>query len=467
MTALPILRGIVADPNADFRSSLPINYEPVITDTGISKGYLRATPGITELAAPGMGAGRGGRVWNGVHYRVMGSKLGRLDGTTFTVLGDVGDNGLPVTLDNSFDRLSIASSQNLYYWDGSALTQVTDPDLGVVLDQMFLDGRFVTADGSAIVLTDLNDPYAVDPNDYGSAEVSPDPIVALNHIRGEMNAVGSQTIENFRNVGGSGFPYQRNPGAFISKGAVGTHAWSYFMETYGFVGMGQNCAPSVWLAGGGQAVNISTIIVDDALAALSPTDLALVEVEALEWRDEQRLIVHLPDRSLVYCMEASQLAGEPIWYELRSGSGNDQAFPLRHLTLVNGQWIGDTADGRIGYLDVTLDTYFGDARGWQFDTLMLYNESNGGILNNIELIGLVGYAPVGSQPTAYLSMTMDGRTWGQEAAISTGATGERQKRCQWRPNKRFRNYCGLRFRGSGNGRSSWARLEADITGLSA
>jgi hypothetical protein len=99
---------MVATEQADFKSSIPINYEPVVQQTGISAGYLRAAPGITLATATGTWRRPWAIVWNGVHYRVIGPKLGRLDGSTFTVLGDVGDNGLPVSLDFSV-RLGLPS----------------------------------------------------------------------------------------------------------------------------------------------------------------------------------------------------------------------------------------------------------------------------------------------------------------------------------------------------------------------
>ncbi len=42
--------------------------------------------------------------------------------------------GAQATLDYSFDRLAVASGGNLFYFDGSNLTEVTDPDLGYVVD---------------------------------------------------------------------------------------------------------------------------------------------------------------------------------------------------------------------------------------------------------------------------------------------------------------------------------------------
>jgi hypothetical protein len=130
MVAIPVLRGLVANEAADFNASLPINYEPVVQDTGISKGYLRTVPGISLVASPGFGPDRGAIAWNGVHYRVMGSSLVRVSGSSVSVIGDVGDNGLPVSMDFSFDLLAIASNRNLFYFDGTTLEAGDGPRSG-------------------------------------------------------------------------------------------------------------------------------------------------------------------------------------------------------------------------------------------------------------------------------------------------------------------------------------------------
>ena len=84
---IPILNGIYTDQSPDFRVAYPRNLMPVPKQSGISAGYLRPADGIVSNGT-GPGASRGGINWNGVCYRVMGTKLVSIasDGTT-TVLG--------------------------------------------------------------------------------------------------------------------------------------------------------------------------------------------------------------------------------------------------------------------------------------------------------------------------------------------------------------------------------------------
>ena len=147
---IQILSAIYSDDTADFRTSYPINMQPVPKDTGIAKGYLRTVDGLVEFAE-GPDVDRGGINWRDYCYRVMGTKLVRANqGGTVDVLGDVGAGTVAmsprVSMTYSFDRLAIASGGRLYYWDGTTLTQVTDPDLGTVLDVIFISGYFMTTD---------------------------------------------------------------------------------------------------------------------------------------------------------------------------------------------------------------------------------------------------------------------------------------------------------------------------------
>ena len=173
---ISILNGIYTDGASDFRTAYPRNLVPVPKQQGISQGYLRPAEGIVQFGV-GPGSDRGGINWNNRCYRVMGTKLCAVesDGTT-TILADVGGND-QVVLDYSFDRLAIVSAGRLFYWNGSVLTEVTDPDLGIVNDLVWVDGYFVTTDGTSLVVTELNDPTAVNPLKYGSSESNPDPIL--------------------------------------------------------------------------------------------------------------------------------------------------------------------------------------------------------------------------------------------------------------------------------------------------
>lgn len=465
MTQIPLLSGITASEKADFNLSYPVNLEPVAIDNGISKGYVRSAAGATVFAT-GPGIDRGGIVWNNTHYRVMGTKLVSVSATgTITVLGDVGGSG-PVGLDYGFDRLAIRSETRLYYWDGTTLTQVTDPDLGQVIDFCWMDGYYVITDGVNIIVTQLSDPTQIDPLKYGSAESDPDMVVALLRLRNELKALGASTIETQNDAGGSGYPFASNPGATVPIGCVGPQAKCKFSETFAFVGAARNDAPSVWVEVPGSAQRISSRLIDDAIAA--EVDQASIQLERRVYRGEERLFLHLSDRSYCYLRNASEKTGESVWYELRSGLGLDQPYRLRNAVLYQGQWIvGDTQSGNLGILVEDDARHFGDDVGWRFDTQLLYNSTNSFIVHSLELVGLPGRHQTLPEPNALLSYTLDGQTYSIERANATGKPNQRRKRVVWNIHKRARNYMGFRFRGDSSALQGWAALEAEVEALSA
>ena len=468
MVQIPILNGIYTDNGPDFRTSYPVNMVPVPKSIGMNEGFLRPADGIV-VNGTGPGIDRGGINWNGVCYRVMGSKLVTVanDGTV-TVLGDVGDNGLQVTMDYSFDLLAIASNQNLFFWNPatSTLTQNTDPDLGVVLDVVWVDGYFMTTDGEFLVVTELNNPLAVNPLKYGSSEVDPDPVVGLVKLRNEIYAINRNTIEVFDNVGGDLFPFQRIDGAQIQKGAVGTQNACVFAETVAFLGSGRNESPGIYMGANATATKISTQEIDEILLGYTEAQLALVKLEARNDRAHQHLYVHLPDRTLVFDAAATQEMGQPIWFTLTSSLVGFAKYRAQNFVWAYDKWlVGDPTTTAVGYLDNNISTHWGQKVRWEFGTTIVYNEGRGAIFAELELVGLTGRVAYGSDPTISTSYSVDGETWSQQKFIKAGKTGQRQKRLVWFQQGWMRNWRIQRFQGTSDAHIACARLEAKIEAL--
>jgi hypothetical protein len=465
---IPILNGIFADNGPDLRTSYPVNLVPVPKQSGISAGFLRPGDGIVGNGT-GPGIDRGGINWNGVCYRVMGTKLVTVASNgAVTVLGDVGGpvNTL-VTMDYSFDRLAIASGGRLYYWNNAlGLVQVTDPDLGLVLDVVWVDGYFMTTDGEFLVVTELSDPTQVNPLKYGSSEVDPDPVVALLKLRNEVYALNRNTIEVFDNVGGEFFPFQRIDGAQVQKGVIGTFACCVFMEMIAFLGSGRNEAPGIYMGANATAQKISTQEIDQLLLDYTEAQLATVKLEARNDKAHEHLYVHLPDRTLVYDAAASAALQQQVWFTLSTSQVGFSRYRARNLVWAYDKWlIGDPQSSAIGYLVDTRGDHWGQIVRWEFGTLIVYNESNGAIFNELELVSLTGSVALGVDPIITTSYSVDGKAWSQDRGIRVGTTGNSQKRLAWFQQGHMRNWRIQRFRGDSQAHLSFIRLEAQIEPL--
>jgi hypothetical protein len=478
---IAILNGIYTDNGPDLRTSYPVNLVPVPKQSGISNGFLRPGDGIVANGT-GPGIDRGGINWKGKLYRVMGTKLVEIDNAgTVTVLGDVGGpvNEL-VTLDYEFDYLIIASGGRLYYWipvntvatsawnpTAPILRQVTDPDLGLVLDVVWVDGLVMTTDGEFLVVNDgLTDPTQINPFKYGSSVVDPDPVVALLKLRNEIYALNRNTIEVFDNVGGEFFPFQRIDGAQVQKGVVGTFACCVYIENIAFLGSGRNEAPSIYIASNATANKISTQEIDEILLQFTEAQLATVKLEARNDKSHQHLYVHLPDRTLVYDASASQALGEQVWFTLTSTVAGFSQYRARNLVWAYDKWlVGDPQSSAIGYLVQDTGHHWGQQVRWEFGTIIAYNEGNGAIFNRLELVSLTGSVALGTNPQISTSYSVNGLSWSQDKSIAVGTTGNTAKRLAWFQQGHMRNWRIQRFRGDSDAHISFARLEAQIEAL--
>ena len=464
---ISILNGIYTDNGPDFRTSYPVNMVPVPKNSGISTGYLRPGDGLVANGS-GPGIDRGGINWQGECYRVMGTKLVSVASNgAVTVLGDVGGpTNTLVTFDYSFDELAIASGGRLYYWDNSTLTQVTDPDLGVVLDVVWVDGYFMTTDGEFLIVTELSNPLDVNPLKYGSSEVDPDPVVALLKLRNEVYALNRNTIEVFDNIGGDLFPFARIDGAQVQKGVVGTQACCVYIERIAFLGSGRNEAPGIYVGAAATTQKISTQEIDELLLTYTEAQLSLFKLEARNDKSHQHLYVHLPDRTIVYDAAASEALGDQVWFTLTTTVVGFAQYRARNLVWAYDKWlVGDPQSSTIGYLVDDIGSHWGQQVRWEFGTIIAYNEGKGALFQKIELVSLTGRVALGTNPQISTSYSLDGLSYSQDRYIYVGTIGNTNKRLAWFQQGHMRNWRIQRFRGDSDSHIAFARLEMQIEGL--
>jgi hypothetical protein len=487
MAEVPILSGVFTDGAADIRVAYPVNMVPVPMDSGISKGYLRPSDGIIQTGT-GPGSSRGGVNWNGVCYRVMGSTLVSVSSTgAVTAIGDVGTGG-QCTFDYSPQvtapasptypgYLAISSGGALYVLTSAGvLTKVTDVDLGTCLDIIWVDGYFISTDGNYLVQSALHDPFTWTTTGYGASDVDPDPIKSVNKIRNEVAAVNRYSIEFFRNIGGTfNFTFERINGAQINKGSIGTYMTVVFQDFLAFVGSGRNESPGVFLGTHSQAQKISTTEVDTILLQYTESALSGCTMEVRNDRGQKHIWINLPDRTLVYDLDASQAFGAPVWFVLTSGLSGFSRYVAKDLVWCYDKWlVANPVSFQIGYLTDSTSQQWGATARWEFSTQILYNAGMGAIVHQLELVCLTGRAPSvytsgttegPAERTITSSYSVDGRVWSQPKAIKIGSRGNGNKRIIWYNQGHLRNFRIQRFQGDTLSYISVARLEAQLERL--
>lgn len=462
---IPILSGIYTDSSSDFRTSYPRNLIPVPKENGLANGYLRPAEGINHLADLA-GIDRGGINWNGVCYRVCDSKFIRVNkDASITELGTVLGSGY-CNFDYSFDYLAINSSPYLYLFSpDKGLKQVTDSDLGPVKDVVWIDGYFMSTDGNYLVVTELTDPFEVNPLKYGSSEADPDPINALFKLRNEVYALNRYTIEVFDNVGGENFPFSRIDGAMATRGTLAANTCCLFLDTIAFLGSGKNEPISVYLSANGTTQKIATREVDQILGQYTENQLSTCLVESRVVDSHQWLYIHLPDKTIVYDASASQVTSQQVWFFLCSGFGENQYLARNHVWCYDKWIVGHPRKKMLGVLTTLTGEHWSEVTEWEFTTSILYNESHGAIFHQLELVVLNGRALFGEAPKISTQYSINGFDWSNPKYIFTGKTGQRDKRLVWFQQGYMNNWRIQRFTGTSESRLSIARLEGQIEPL--
>jgi hypothetical protein len=462
---IPILAGITADATPAIRAALPVNYVPVppAPESG-ADGYLRPAEGIAAFTT-GQGSDRGAIVWESNHYRVSGTKLIKVaaDGTV-TVIGTISgtDNA---RLDYSFDHLGIAADGKLWLYDGTTLTQVTDPDIGTVNDAVQVDGYWMVTDGTTLPVSDLADPFSYNPLKYGSTD-APDPVLGLLKVQNEVHVISRHRIDPFQNVGGSLFPFARVKEGLITKGAIGKRAACVFNDNVAFLGSGLNEAPSVYLGRNAQSAKIASHEVDELLTGYTETQLSAVIMEPVIDRGLELLFVHLSDRTLVYDAVFSKAAQQPMWHVRASTLNGFAQYRARNIVRASDAWcVGDPQSSAIGKWSTTSSQHYGTDVRWEFSTPMLRNGGKGAIVKQLELLALTGVVAVGKDPMISTAFSNDGKTYSQERSIRAGKIGETEKRLVWTPQGYWRNWRIQRFRGDSGAHPPVLQLDADIEAL--
>ena len=463
---IPILNGVYTNQSGDVRTAYPVNLAVVPKDSGVSDFYLRPFYGIVKIADTN-GIDRGGINWLGVHYRVIGESLCKVseDGA-ISIIGTIAgsDN---VILDYSFDYLGILADKRFYiYSPSTGIQEMTDTDLGDPIDFCWADGYFLFTDGESLITNELNTPLSVLPFAYGSSEAAPDPVKAVKNLLGEVMALNRYTIEYFNNIGGQFFPFQRIDGARVLKGCVSTSACTYFSDSVAFVGGGKNENLSVYIAGSSTATKISTQEIDLELNSLSELDHEAILLESYTDNANEYLFVHLPTKTFVYDLGASQALQAPVWVSLSTSNTMTGVYRARNFVMCYGKiYCGDPFGNRLGILSRDVASHYGDLISWQFSTQIIYNDSKGAQVHELELAALTGRNSLNDVAWIGTNYSLDGMLWSQDRLIDAGLRGNRNQRLVWRKQGMMRNFRIQRFFGDSNSRLTFLRLEAQIEPL--
>lgn len=373
-TPVPIPLGFYMSDSTPFSAQRCINWIPTMAEAPSFNNLMLSQPlGIKQFSDSLVAKGRGGWLFNETPFFVNGTSLISVSSTGVTTNhGTISGSGRVSMASSTLHLVIVVPGGTSYVYtkaDGTLLP-ITDPDFITSDSVVFKDAFFVfsTSDGTRIFHSALNDPFSYDALDFGTSEISPDPIIALHVNHNELFALNSETIELFQNVGGTGFVFQRIPGANIQKGLFSRATPIEFDNSFVFVGGGKNELVAVWkVTGSSSAMKISTNAIDSELQKFTKEEIG--NSFSMSFSDRGQLFASFtfeskttPSRTFVYNATASALSGGSVWFELQSGlSQEGNKWQVAAMVKAYGKLlVSDLTTGLIGELDKSTLSYYGD-----------------------------------------------------------------------------------------------------------
>lgn len=457
---LPLPMGSYQSESATQSIRRVINWIPVTAQSDALNGRNLLQPsGISQVIDTGLGVCRGGHVMAGVRYFVNGNSLISLDSNdSLTNHGAITGSVRVQMADNGTSLVIVVPGGNAYVFDNSSstLTQIVDPDFQVSDSVSFYRGFFVftATDGKQLFVSNLNQPLVFDALDFGSAEGDPDRIVTQIVDHDELSIIGSETTEVFRNVGGADFPLQIIPGAFTQKGAHSKYGVVKFDNTYLFIGGGENELTAIWRqTSSSQATKLSDNAIDNEMQKFTKEEIAQAFTMTFSKKGQFFAIFtfnssRIPGKTFAYNGTASAYAGFPVWFELQTGL-SDAHWRVNAIVKANGKlYVGDSADGRIGLIDDSVLTEYGETIMRQATFQPFSQDGTTLFAGELEATFQSGVGLTlgqGSSPQVLYDFTDDNHVWSNEFKRSIGAIGEYGHETIWNRQGRFPNLRTVRL----------------------
>lgn len=471
-TALPIANGFYRSDSLPVSAQDCINCYPVIEQSqALAAETVRGTPGVSLVVDTTGGACRGAHLLAGVPYFVMGDTLYRLnaDNTSTAISGTITGSG-PVSMAQNGVQLCILvpGGDGFIYTVSGGLVEITDTDFtanGNPQSVVFLDGYFVfTTDENKVIISNLNNGLAYGALDFGSVESSPDDVVGPVVYRNQLFVGGARTTEAFSNVGGAGFPFSRI-NLFLEQGFSSQFAVQTALNSFLFIGAGENEQPGVWISSGNGTEKISTHPVDEILRPLTSAQISAITSWSYSQNGHYFVGWNLPETSIVFDLVTGR------WHERKSRiplGGNEYTvgpWRARYPVSAYGKiLVGDSESGKIGALDPEAYLELGNTIARQITTQPFQNNMGPFFVPWIELTVESGVGDTTTtDPMVTMSRSRDGgRTFQGSRPRPIGAQGEYSRRAIWRRNGRVDRYDVYRFNFSDPVKFVAAQLTAEI-----
>ena len=292
-----------------------------------TKIFINKRPGLTAYKDFGTGEGRGSIYFNNKFYVIIGNTVYE-DGVTptakITLTASTGPVGMILCNSSTIgDYIFICDGTSGWIINtAGTVTAISDPDFPTphVPAPTFIDGYVVLAKGSDVYSCDLDTPTAWTSSNYLSAEMFPDPVVALARQNNQIVVFGHSSIEFFYDAANaSGSPFSRNDSTTIQMGTGAPYCIYQNEKFCAYISQSDSGGRAVWLIDGFQPKKVS----DEYIERIIDSEVDLTDCRGFGLRTKGHMfyVINLKTigRTLVYDID------EKLWHEWSSNNAGSHA----------------------------------------------------------------------------------------------------------------------------------------------
>jgi hypothetical protein len=389
---------------------------------------IQGIAGITAFSSIASSPQRAAIVFDNELYCVAGTQFTRVSSNGVTTSIGSLPQGENIDIAQNTNQIAILIEPDLYVYDGSTLNQVTDSDFTsrgakrmAVMDNY---GGFIEPRSGRWFICDLNDFTVYDALDFATAEAQPDNLVSIESNNSQFVLLGEKSGELWDNLGGSGFPFQRNPNGFFEVGCGAARSSLSVDNTVYWIDQDRIARRLE----GNIARRFSTDGVEEKWQDFST--IADAQAFSYVFDGHTFVVFTFPTAGATWVYDINTQE----WHE-RQSYGYNHWRAAWVLKCFDKTLVGDTQSGNIGQMIATTYSEWGQP--------LLREATSGAVTDNgrwmfhdrLELALDVGNAPQigqGSSPEIMLEVSDDGGvTFRSRSNRALGAAGRYRKRIFW------------------------------------
>lgn len=345
------LAGLVAGANVTIAPALTANANPFSQVIDTTAGIETETTGLMPVGSLNIGVKNADGMLVGDTITIA-----QVDGTTHSAIIGAITLGPYVTLAAGIPSAAsagnaIADTVTRVYYSNNLDPNFFPADRVVYFDNYFIFNRSGT---NQFFLSALGDGTTYPPLSYASAQVDPDNIISVISDHETLLVFGSNTIETWYNAGTPDFPFQRYDGATVQRGTIA--ALSLVKEDNAVFFLGDDYV--YYRLQGVQPVRVSTHAIETAWRRYSTVSDCFAFSYTIE--GHKFIVLTFPTASATWVYDVAT----KLWHERTSVdlSGVEMTrWRINWVLPAYGKLLaGDSLSGRIGIIDWTVYTEFGN-----------------------------------------------------------------------------------------------------------